>query len=124
MLRLRSVTAGSASDGHKYSRLAVFLHPTPWYRPPNPPQIQSSKPLNSPSIQIISQPPHPSPTPLLTRVPLAQIKALRANPEDPLCPFAPPPIDQVAAAIAKEKPDGHALPPEHYFISIATLLAS
>jgi hypothetical protein len=39
-------------------------------------------------------------------VTLLQLKARRASPDDPLSPFAPPPVEEVAAAIAKERPDG------------------
>ncbi len=61
------------------------------------------------SSHTVVQPP-PLPLPILFSVQLQplQIKARRASPSDPLCPFAPPPIAEVAAAIAANKPDGAA----------------
>jgi hypothetical protein len=78
----RSATGGSATDGPKYSKPAASPPPTQWYHPPPPSMVTFFEPI------------------------VLQLKARRASPSDDSCPFAPPPISEVVAAIAKEKPDG------------------
>ena len=48
---------------------------------------------------------------LCNSVTACQLKARRASPSDSISPFAPPPINEVTAEIAKEKPCGEAAPP-------------